>query len=218
MFELVKLTVVLAPGVKGLGLKLTVDPTGAPVEVKFIGVEKVPCTVVAKVAVAVAVAPQLIFAPAEGVKLNPLAGAVIVKLVFEISKKIFPTDSTLILAVVDGVVGITKASVPSLGVLATSTVGNVKPPSAPNVQFAGLVPVLATIVTSVPVPPPLIVPPSGSVSVPVELRLTVEVPLTNVEVVAKPLLDALILPSGVIDIPAPILTPPTVDVVAVVNA
>ena len=53
---------------------------------------------------------------------------------------------------------------------------------------------------------------------PVELRLTVEVPLTNVEVVAKPLLDALILPSGVIDIPAPILTPPTVDVVAVVNA
>ena len=41
------------------------------------------------------------------------------------SKKILPTASTFILAVVEGVFGITNASVPSLGVLAINTVGNV---------------------------------------------------------------------------------------------
>ena len=51
--------------------------------------------------------------------------AVIVKLVLEISKKILPTASILILAVVVGVFGITKASVPSFGVLAANTVGKV---------------------------------------------------------------------------------------------
>lgn len=60
---------------------------------------------------------------------------VIVKLVLEISKKIFPTASTFILAVVDGVFGITKVSVPSFGVLAINTVGNVWPPSVLNEIF-----------------------------------------------------------------------------------
>ena len=53
---------------------------------------------------------------------------VMVKLVLEISKKIFPTASTLILAVVVGVLGIVTTSLPSLGVLATKVL-NVLPPS-----------------------------------------------------------------------------------------
>ena len=45
--------------------------------------------------------------------------------------------------------------------------GNCNPPSALNVQADGLVPVLATIVTSVPVPPPLIIGVSaGNVNIP----------------------------------------------------
>ena len=54
---------------------------------------------------------------------------VIVKLMFEMSKKILPTASTFILAVVVAVFGITNASDPSLGVLAANTVGKVCPPS-----------------------------------------------------------------------------------------
>lgn len=54
---------------------------------------------------------------------------VIVKFALEISKKILPTASTFILAVVVGVFGIANASLPSLGVLAANTVGNVLPPS-----------------------------------------------------------------------------------------
>ena len=77
------------------------------------------------------------------------AAALIVKLVLEISKKILPTASTLILAVVVAVLGITKASVPSFGVLATNTVGKVLPPSVLNeiftlAQLTGDAVVLAT--------------------------------------------------------------------------
>jgi hypothetical protein len=61
--------------------------------------------------------------------------AVIVKFVLEISKKILLTASTFILAVVDGVFGITNVSVPSFGVLAINTVGNVCPPSVLNDIF-----------------------------------------------------------------------------------
>ena len=81
---------------------------------------------------------------------SPQATApLIVKFVLLISKKIFPTASTFILAVVDGIVGITKASVPSFGVLATSTVGNVNPPSVLKeiftlAQLTGVAVVLAT--------------------------------------------------------------------------
>ena len=81
------------------------------------------------------------------------------KLVLLISKKIFPTASTFILAVVDGVVGITNASVPSFGVLATSTVGNVNPPSVLNeiftlAQLIGAMLVLFTDHVMVCVEPP----------------------------------------------------------------
>jgi hypothetical protein len=54
--------------------------------------------------------------------------AVIVKLVLEISKKILPTASTFILAVVVGVLGMVTASLPSLVVLATKVL-KVVPPS-----------------------------------------------------------------------------------------
>ena len=54
--------------------------------------------------------------------------AVIVKLVLEISKKILPTASTFILAVVVGVLGIITTSLPSLAVLATKVL-KVVPPS-----------------------------------------------------------------------------------------
>ena len=72
-----------------------------------------------------------------------------VKLVLEISKNILPTDSILILAVVVGVAGIVIASLPSFAVLATNTVGNVKPPSVDKeiftlAQLTGAAVVLAT--------------------------------------------------------------------------
>ena len=59
---------------------------------------------------------------------------VMVKFVFEISKKIFPTASTLIRAVVLGVLGIVTTCDPSLGVLAINVV-KVFPPSVDNDIF-----------------------------------------------------------------------------------
>jgi hypothetical protein len=74
---------------------------------------------------------------------------VIVKFVLEISKKIFPTASTFILAVVVGVLGIVTASLPSLAVLATNVL-NVAPPSVEMdiftlAQLTGAAVVLATL-------------------------------------------------------------------------
>ena len=75
--------------------------------------------------------------------------AVIVKLVLEISKKIFPTASIFILAVVVGVLGIVTTSLPSLGVLATNVL-NVAPPSVEMdiftlAQLTGAAVVFATL-------------------------------------------------------------------------
>jgi hypothetical protein len=74
--------------------------------------------------------------------------AVIVKLVLEISKKILPTASTLILAVEVGVLGTVTTSLPSLGVLATN-VEKLLPPSVEIeiftlAQLTGAAVVLAT--------------------------------------------------------------------------
>ena len=85
--------------------------------------------------------------------------AVIVKLVLEISKKILPTASTLIRAVVLGVLGMVTAWLPSLGVLATNTVGKVCPPSVDKdiftlAQLTGAAVVLATAHVTVCVEPP----------------------------------------------------------------
>ena len=104
-----------------------------------------PLTAVQLTVAAVVVTPEDVN-PAGEPQLDP---DVIVKLVLEISKKILPTASTFILAVVDGVFGITNASVPSLAVLVVNTVGKVWPPSVDNdiftlAQLTGAAVVLAT--------------------------------------------------------------------------
>src|SRR5687768_7672490 len=76
------------------------------------------------------------------------APLVMVKLVFEISKKIFPIDSIFILAEVVAVFGMITLSLPSFTVLA-SKVLNVLPPSVEIeiftlAQFTGDAVVLAT--------------------------------------------------------------------------
>ena len=81
------------------------------------------------------------------------------KLVLLISKNIFPTASTLILAVVVDVLGMTSDSVPSLGVLAANTVGKDCPPSVLNdiftfAQLTGLAVVFATLQVMFCVDPP----------------------------------------------------------------
>src|SRR6476659_8375986 len=60
-----------------------------------------------------------------------------VKLEFDMSKKMLPTDSifTLQLELVAGREGIVTDCVPSLGVLASRTIGNVWPPSVESVIF-----------------------------------------------------------------------------------
>ena len=81
------------------------------------------------------------------------------KLTGEIAKKILPTASTFILAVVVGVFGMVNASVPSFAVLAANTVGNVWPPSVDKdiftlAQLTGAAVVLATAHVMVCVEPP----------------------------------------------------------------
>ena len=61
--------------------------------------------------------------------------ATIVKLVLEISKKIFPTASTFIRLVVPWVEGTVIISEPSLAVEAANTIGKVFPPSVDNKIF-----------------------------------------------------------------------------------
>ena len=58
-----------------------------------------------------------------------------VKLVLEISKKIFPTASTLILQVLLNETGTLISSEPSLGVAAAKTTGKLFPPSVDNKMF-----------------------------------------------------------------------------------
>src|SRR6478672_1524431 len=92
---------------------------------------------------------------------SPQAGAVpIVKLVFEISKKILPTASTFIRFFVPGVEGTATTSEPSLGVEAAKTVGKVFPPSVDNkiftaVQFTDPALVPFTLHVTVAAPPAL---------------------------------------------------------------
>jgi hypothetical protein len=94
------------------------------------------------VGVAVGVAVGVLVGVAVGVLVGVGVGppAVIVKLVSEMSKKIFPTASTLILAVEVVTLGMVTFSVPSLAVDARSTTGKVLPPSVDNdtLTFAAL--------------------------------------------------------------------------------
>lgn len=112
--------------------KTTVVPPGLPVADKVIGLVKPALKVAVNVVCMEAGAGQLAAAGAGALRVNPAAGAVMVKLASEISKKILPTASTLIRAVVVAPLGIVTDSVPSLVVLAAKTVGKVVPPSVDN--------------------------------------------------------------------------------------
>lgn len=106
------------------------------------------------------VAPEVVMADeAKPVGVPQDEPLVMVKLVLEISKKILPTASIFIRAVVVGVLGMVSAAVPSLGVLAINTVGNVWPPSVLKeiftlAQLTGATVVLATLHVIVCVEPP----------------------------------------------------------------
>src|SRR2546423_12191746 len=81
-----------------------------------------------------------------------------VKFAPEMSKKILPTASTLTRAVVVGALGTVTFSVPSLGVLVSSTVGKLFPPSVESeiltlAQLTGAAVVLATFHVTVWVEP-----------------------------------------------------------------
>ena len=116
---------VLLPGATGLGLKVTVVPGGLFAAVSVIGLLNPPKVVVPNVIDIVGPAGQGDVAGGGLVNPNPNGGAEIWKFEFEISKKIFPTASILILAVVVILFGTTMLSVPSFGVLAAITIGNV---------------------------------------------------------------------------------------------
>ena len=93
--------------------------------------------------------PQMILVAAGESKSKLGDAFTIVKSALEMSKKIFPTASTFILAVVVGTFGMVNNSDPSLGVLAISTVGKVCPPSVDRdiftlAQLTGAAVVLAT--------------------------------------------------------------------------
>ena len=66
---------------------------------------------------------------------KPAGGVAMVKLLLEISKKIFPIDSIFTRAVVVRLFGMVTDSVPSFGVLAASTIGKVSPPSVDRLIF-----------------------------------------------------------------------------------
>ncbi len=151
----VKVSVAVAVGVSvavfvGVGVSVAV----------FVGVN-VEVAVGVAVFVAVFVAVNVDVAVAVGVNVGVLVGVnvavlvgvaaapVIVKLVLEISKKILPTASTFILAVVLAPTGIVTACEPSFAVLAAKTVGKVCPPSVDNeiltfAQLTGAAVVFAT--------------------------------------------------------------------------
>jgi hypothetical protein len=135
-------------------------PAGTPeVAERFMGVLNPPAVVVPCDTVAEEV-PQVIVAGFVVLKKKAgLIALVMVKFVFDISKKMFPTASTLILAVEDEAEGRVTAWLPSLGVLAARTVGNVCPPSVERLiitfaQLTGANVLLATDhVTVCEVPP-----------------------------------------------------------------
>ena len=139
----------LFAGVSGFEPKLILVPAGIPEAERLIGVEYPKNEIAPRVITDVEGPLQVtLFATGES---KSKSGSVpeIVKLVFEISKKIFPTASTFILAVVEGVLGMVTVSEPSFAVLAINTIGKVNPPSVDRdiftlAQLTGAIVVLAT--------------------------------------------------------------------------
>jgi len=127
-----KETVTVNGGV-GLGVGVGVGATVA------VAVAVVVAVAVAD-AVAVAVAVVVAVAVAVGVGVGVGVGLPMVKFVSEISKKMLPTASTFIRAVVVDIFGIVTDWLPSLGVLARSVIGKVLPPSVEReiLTFAAL--------------------------------------------------------------------------------
>ena len=120
---LFKVTIVLEPGLTGLGLKETVVGAGLPLALKTIGVLNPPREFVPNVICADVETPQVRVAGGGLSNVKVDGGAMIVKLPSEISKKMFPTPSILMRAVLVNINGMTNDSDPSLGVLAVMTVG-----------------------------------------------------------------------------------------------
>jgi hypothetical protein len=107
------------------GKKLITVPAGAPLDVSVIGFENPRLEMVPKI---ISIKEGEGHADTAGpgeVKLKSESGGATVKLVFEISKKILPTASTLIRALEVGIPGVMTISDPSLGVLAANTTGKV---------------------------------------------------------------------------------------------
>ena len=125
----------MPPAAIGLVANVTVVPAGTAVADKVIGEANVPVTALLIVVVEVVLVPQVMAVGVVADNVKSEIGAAIVKLVLEISKKTLPTASTLILAVVEVPTGIINISLPSLGVLAIKTVGNVSPPLVDKETF-----------------------------------------------------------------------------------
>ena len=115
----------MEPVVSGLVPKVTLVPGGKAVADKVIGLLKVPLYVAVMEVDKVDGAGQDDTTGPGLLNVNP--PGVMVKFALPISKKIFPTAATLILACVVGESGTTIFSVPSLGVLATNVVKEAPP-------------------------------------------------------------------------------------------
>lgn len=122
------------PVVSGLVPNTTVVPAGLPLKESVTGLLNPPLNTAVKLVCREVAAGQAEVTGAGALNVNPPA-LVIVKFELEISKKILPTASTLILAVVVAIAGMVKISVPSLGVLAANTIGKLCPPSVDNEIF-----------------------------------------------------------------------------------
>jgi len=132
---LANVTVQVGPGVGvALGVAVGVGVAGVGVGVAGVGVGVAGVGVAVGIGVTVGVGETVGVGVGVGT-IGVVVGVgdgllpVIVKFVSEISKKMLPTASTFIRAVVVGVLGMVSDSVPSLAVLAERTVGNVVPPS-----------------------------------------------------------------------------------------
>jgi hypothetical protein len=126
----VNVTVVVGePVVSGFVPNTTDVPTGFPPADNVMLLENPPLKLATRVVCMEAGAGQVAGAGAGAPMVKFCNDEVIVKSALLMSKKILPTDSIFILAVVVATFGIVTVSVPSFGVLAESTVGKVVPPS-----------------------------------------------------------------------------------------
>ena len=118
-----RVTVLLLPGITGLGENDTVVPAGLPAAVKLIGLENPPVEIVPRLTDILVPAGQGETAGAGVENSKPVGGGVSEKLLLDISKKIFPMASIFTLAELVIIFGNASNSEPSLAVLADKIVG-----------------------------------------------------------------------------------------------